>query len=110
MKTRSTGTYEIADREIVASGSDMRVQILGLSDGQSVPWHHHSEITDSFVGLDGVTVIETRAPDDVISIGPGQRHSVAPGITHTVHGADGGPCRFLVIQGVGVYDFIPDSV
>jgi len=76
MKTQSTGTYEIAEREILASGSDMRVQILALADGQCVPWHHHSEITDSFVGLDGVTVIETRAPDETTSIGPGQRYSV----------------------------------
>jgi len=24
-----------------------------------------------------------------------------------VHGAADGPCKFLIVQGVGVYDFVP---
>src|SRR5262249_7178954 len=26
---------------------------------------------------------------------------------HCVHGKDGGPCRYMLVQGVGVYDFMP---
>jgi hypothetical protein len=24
-----------------------------------------------------------------------------------VHGKDDGPCKFLIVQGVGIYDFMP---
>jgi len=29
---------------------------------------------------------------------------VAPMTAHTVHGVAGGACKFLLLQGVGVYD------
>ncbi|MGI9491214.1 MAG: hypothetical protein ACR2QF_02185, partial [Geminicoccaceae bacterium] len=51
MDVRSHGRYETQDREIVAEGADLRVQVITLAPGQNVPWHYHSEITDSFVGL-----------------------------------------------------------
>ena len=107
METRSQGNYEIARRETVAEGADLRVQALTLAAGQAVPWHFHSEITDSFVGLEGRTVVETRAPRATHVLAPGERCTVGPKTAHTVHGEDGGPCTFLVIQGVGIYDFHP---
>ena len=107
MKSRSQGSYEIARREVVAEGADLRVQALTLAAGQAVPWHFHSEITDSFVGLEGRTVVETRAPRATHVLAPGERCTVGPRTAHTVHGEDGGPCTFLVIQGVGTYDFHP---
>lgn len=107
MQVRAGADYQIAGREIVAEGADLRVQVLTLDHGQCVPWHYHSETTDSFVCLEGATVVETRAPRGVHRLAPGQRCAVPPKTAHYVHGADGGPCKFLVIQGVGVYDFVP---
>jgi quercetin dioxygenase-like cupin family protein len=49
MRTRNRGGYTIANRELVAEGADLRVQVLSLAAGQCVPWHYHSEISDSFV-------------------------------------------------------------
>ena len=107
METRSRGRYEVVGRETIAEGADLRVQVLTLAAGQAVPWHFHSEITDSFVGLEGRTVVETRAPRATHVLAPGQRCAVGPKTAHTVHGQDGGPCAFLVVQGVGTYDFVP---
>lgn len=107
MEARTRGNYPIADRELVAEGADLRVQVLTLAEGQSVPWHYHSEITDSIVGLEGQTVVETRAPRATHRLGPGERCAVGPNTAHSVHGQDGGPCKFLIIQGVGTYDFNP---
>ena len=107
MQTRSLGNYEIAGRELVAEGADLRVQVLTLADCQCVPWHYHSAITDSFVCLEGPMVVETRAPRHSYRLEPGQRCAVPPKTAHYVHGKDGGPCKFLIIQGVGVYDFVP---
>lgn len=107
METRTTGSYDVAGREMVAEGADLRVQVLTLAAGQAVPWHYHSEVTDSFVCLEGEVVVETRAPREAHVLAPGQRCAVGPKTAHTVHGRDGGPCKVMVIQGVGVYDFMP---
>jgi len=107
MEARSSGSYDIAGRETVAEGSDLRVQVLTLGPGQRVPWHYHSEITDSFVCLEGPMVVETRAPSATYRLAPGQRCAVAPKTAHQVHGEDGGPCKFLIVQGVGSYDYNP---
>jgi quercetin dioxygenase-like cupin family protein len=106
MEIRSRGSYEIAGREIVAEGADLRAQVLTLARGQCVPWHYHSEITDSFVCLEGPMVVETRAPRNLYRLEPGERCAVPPKTAHYVHGEDGGACKFLIIQGVGVYDFV----
>jgi quercetin dioxygenase-like cupin family protein len=107
MQTRSLGNYELAGREIVAEGADLRAQVLTLAAGQSVPWHYHSAITDSFVCLEGPMVVETRAPRHNYRLQPGERCAVPPKTAHYVHGDAGGACKFLVIQGVGIYDFVP---
>ena len=78
MQVRSRGNYEIAGREIVADGADLRVQVLTLAAGQCVPWHYHSAITDSFVCLEGPMVVETRAPRHSCRLEPGQRCAVPP--------------------------------
>ncbi len=106
MQVRSRGNYQIAGRELVAEGADLRVQVLTLAGGQCVPWHYHSEITDSFVCLEGPMVVETRAPRNSYRLEPGQRCAVPPKTAHYVQGEDGGPCKFLIIQGVGAYDFV----
>ncbi len=107
MQVRSRSDYEVAHREIVAEGADLRVQVLTLAGGQCVPWHYHSAISDSFVCLEGPMVVETRAPRTRYRLDPGQRCAVPPKTAHYVHGEDGGLCKFLIIQGVGIYDFVP---
>ncbi len=97
---------KIAGRETVMEGADMRVRVLTLAEGECVPWHYHSEITDSFVCLEGPMVVETRAPRAEYVLEPGERCEVPPKVAHIVHGLNDGPFKFLIIQGVGVYDNI----
>lgn len=105
MKNLSRGNYVIKGRETVAEGADLRVTILTLDKGECVPWHWHSEITDDFVCMEGPMVVETRAPRRDYVLKPGERCTVAAKTAHYVHGVDGGPCRFMIVQGVGVYDY-----
>ena len=53
MQIHNRSDYEIAGRELVAEGADLRVQVLTLAAGQCVPWHYHSEISDSTVTAEG---------------------------------------------------------
>ena len=107
MQNRNRGSYEIAGSEIVAEGADLRVSVLTLAAGQCVPWHYHSDITDNFVCLEGLMVVEARAPRHEYVLEPGQRCAVPAKTAHYVHGKEMGPCKFLIVQGVGVYDFLP---
>jgi quercetin dioxygenase-like cupin family protein len=90
MRTRNRGGYTIANRELVAEGADLRVQVLSLAAGQCVPWHYHSEISDSFVSLAGPMVVETRAPRHVYRLVPGERCAIPPKTAHYVHGEGDG--------------------
>ncbi|MBO0709727.1 MAG: cupin domain-containing protein [Acetobacteraceae bacterium] len=105
MKQGRTGMkLDIAGYETVMEGEDMRAVVLTLDRGQNVPWHYHSTITDSFVCLQGPMVVETRAPRNTFVLNAGERCAVPPMTAHQVHGLDGAPCQFMVLQGTGVYD------
>jgi len=95
---------DITAFEVIMEGEDMRAVVLTLAAGQSVPWHYHTDITDSFVCIEGSLVVETRAPRETHVLSPGQRCEVPPKTAHYVHGKDGGACKFMVLQGVGEYD------
>ena len=97
-------TLDIAGYETAMEGEDMRAVVLTLDRGQTVPWHYHSTITDSFVCLKAPMVMETRAPRNTYVLNAGERCTVPPMTAHHVHGLDGGPCQFMVLQGTGVYD------
>ncbi len=95
---------KIVGRETIMEGADMRVRVLTLAKSECIPWHYHSEITDSFVCLEGPMVVETRAPRAEYVLGPGERCEVPPKVAHYVHGQNNCAFKFLIIQGVGVYD------
>jgi quercetin dioxygenase-like cupin family protein len=88
----------IANRELVMEGEDMRVQVLTLGENDCIPWHYHSEIKDAFVCLEGTLVVETKAPKNTF---------ILEVVAHYVHGLDIHPAKFMILQGVGVYDNIP---
>ena len=52
MQVKKYAPAAISGRELIMEGKDMRVQILTLDKGESIPWHFHSEITDYFVCLE----------------------------------------------------------
>lgn len=107
MEIRPYEPAKIAGRETVMEGADMRVNILTLGPGDCIPWHYHNEIRDYFVCLEGPLVVETRAPRNEYVLMPGERCEVPPKVAHYVHGKDDGPAKFLICQGVGVYDNHP---
>lgn len=80
--------------------------MLSLSGEQSVPWHYHNHVTDTFFCMDGPMIVETRSPDARHVLRAGNTLSVPPGVPHFVVG-DGGACRFMIVQGVGEYDYVP---
>jgi len=82
----------------------MRVQILALENGESIPWHYHSTVYDIFVCLEGTTVVETKAPRGRHELAPGEHFMVPPMTAHEVTSKSTG-CKFTIVQGVGEHDF-----
>jgi quercetin dioxygenase-like cupin family protein len=104
--SKSEGTYTANRRETIAEAPNLRVRLLALGEGQCVPWHYHTNITDTFFCMQGPMQVSTRNPDTVHVLEPGGTCAVEPGTPHLVMGSNGGPCMFMVVQGVGVYDYV----
>ena len=99
--------YVIERRKVVAETDTLRVSILTLATGQEVPWHYHSQVTDTFYCLEGTLSVETRSPDARHLLTIGESCAVPRMTAHRVTGQEGGRARFLIVQGVGTYDFCP---
>ena len=104
-----SGGYKIEGREVVAKVKNLRASILTMGPGQCVPWHHHSEVTDTVFCIEGPLQVETRFPDEERILTPGDMTAIAPGQPHRVSGVAGDRCKFLIIQGVGDYDYVPEA-
>ena len=100
-------SYKVAAIETLAATAEMQARVFTLAPGEEIPWHFHSAVADWYVGMTGTVVVETRAPRAVHRLGPGAFATVPAKTAH--HVANPGPetCRFLLLQGVGPYDFQP---
>ncbi|MGP1678875.1 MAG: cupin domain-containing protein [Burkholderiales bacterium] len=106
MSEVQTPLYQVKKISVVAKGADVLVREYVLGPGESIPWHHHTQVTDHYYSLEGMVLIETRAPAARRELNPGESASVTPPTAHHVSNSSGKPCRFLLIQGVGQYDFV----
>ena len=101
--------YKVRHIHVVAKGDDVLVREYTLDPGETIPWHRHSVVSDYYYGLEGTVVIETRAPDARHEVAAGQTATVTPPTVHQVSNPTAARCRFLLIQGVGRYDFVPEA-
>jgi quercetin dioxygenase-like cupin family protein len=98
--------YKVRSIQVVAKSADVLVREYTLDPGEIIPWHRHSDVSDYYYGLEGRVLVETRDPEARHELAAGQRASVTPPTVHQVSNPATSPCRFLLIQGVGKYDFI----
>ena len=95
---------------IHAERQGFRISEIRLSPTQRVPWHHHSNIQDTFYVLSGRIRITLHFPDEHIELGVGESWGPArAGRPHLVTNAGTDTASFLVLQGMGDYDFVPES-
>jgi len=99
--------YKVRKREVVAETQTLRVTVFTFAPGEALPWHLHSEIDDTFFCLEGLIGVETRSPPAQHVLQPGERCTVPARTPHLVTNAGSGMSRYLLVQGIGTYDFIP---
>ena len=93
------------NREVVRTDSVL-VREMVLEMDASTEWHHHSEVADYFVCLTGVVRVETQTLDTIFTLHPGQTAEVKPLQVHRVVNIHDGRSEYLLVQGIGKYDFI----
>jgi quercetin dioxygenase-like cupin family protein len=103
----ASNLYEVERRARHAERPGFRISELQISPAQSVPWHSHSNVRDTFYVIDGTIVIHLRDPEENVRLGPCDTYTVMPGRPHHVVNGGDTSATFLVLQGIGAYDYIP---
>jgi quercetin dioxygenase-like cupin family protein len=98
--------YQVKSIEPVVIGSDVQARLFTLAPGDTIPWHYHKESTDHYFVLEGALTVFTREPEEVRAFGVGTGHKIAPGTAHLITNDSTVDCRFLLLQGVGRYDWV----
>jgi quercetin dioxygenase-like cupin family protein len=101
------GSYKAEARFTLAEAPGLRVRQLSLAAGQCVPWHYHSKITDTFFCMKGPMCVKTRDPDAEFILEAGETIAIPPGRPHYAAGYEHQACQFMIVQGVGTYDYVP---
>jgi quercetin dioxygenase-like cupin family protein len=99
--------YEVEHRAQHAVRNGFRIQELRLSKTQKVPWHYHNNVADTFYVLEGELRIFLQQPKEEIRLRPGETYTAHAGRPHLVTNAGEASVSFLVLQGIGEYDFVP---
>lgn len=104
--------YVVSSRRIVALGSDVHVKEFTLVVGEEIPWHRHTQMFDVFYCLEGHLEIELAEAQSgqrlpALALNPCESAKVEAGTAHRPYNRGPGVCRFLLVQGIGTYDYIP---
>ena len=99
--------YEVERRAEHAARPGFRITELQLSPKQKVPWHSHTNVADTFYVLQGALRIFLQQPKEEVRLAPGEIYRVPPRRPHLVTNGGGASVTFLVLQGIGEYDFVP---
>ncbi len=103
----SSHLYEVERRARHAERPGFRISELQLSKTQQVPWHAHTNIQDTFYVLEGRLRLFLRDPKEEVRLAPGETYAVRPSRPHLVTNGGEGSATFLVLQGIGEYDYVP---
>ena len=96
--------------EIIIQTDDVKVRIIELQSGESGPFHFHTEVTDNMFGISGEIIVSMKNPIEDITLKPGVHCTIEPGRVHCVtNNLKKETSIYLLIQGVGTYDFIMEK-
>jgi mannose-6-phosphate isomerase-like protein (cupin superfamily) len=105
--TDASNLYEVERRDRHAERPGFRIAELQIGPEQQVPWHFHNNIQDTFYVLAGEIRLFLREPKEEVHLSPGETYAVRPGRPHLVTNAGTTSATFLILQGIGTYDYVP---
>ena len=99
--------YEVERRARYAERPGFRISELQIGPRQQVPWHYHNNIQDTFYVLQGRLRVFLQDPNEEVRLSPGETYSVHARRPHLVTNGGETSAVFLVLQGIGEYDYVP---
>ncbi|HZP99362.1 MAG TPA: cupin domain-containing protein [Reyranella sp.] len=99
--------YEVERRARHAERPGFRIAELQLSPTQKVPWHYHTNIADTFYVLAGEMRLFLQNPKEEVRLKPGETYTAVAKRPHLVTNAGQTSLTFLIMQGIGEYDYVP---
>ena len=99
--------YEVERRARHLVRPGFHISELQLSPTPKVPWHYHNNIADTFYVLEGEMRLFLQNPKEEVRLKPGETYTAAPKRPHLVTNAGKSSLTFLVLQGMGEYDYVP---
>ena len=99
--------YEVERRARHGERPGFRISELQLSATQTVPWHYHTNIADTFYVLAGEMRLFLQNPKQEVRLKPGETYTAVAGRPHLVTNAGKVSLTFLIMQGIGEYDYVP---
>jgi quercetin dioxygenase-like cupin family protein len=103
----ASSLYEVERRAHYGARPGFRITELQISPKQKVPWHYHNNIQDTFYVIEGSLRIFMQNPKEEIRLARGETYAVPPKRPHLVTNGGDSSATFLVLQGIGDYDFVP---
>src|SRR5215510_2825058 len=108
--TNADHLYEVERRVRHAERPDFRISELQISPSQFVPWHCHTRITDTFYVIEGRVKLLLLDPSEEVLLRSGETYVVRERRPHRVENAGTRSATFLVLQGIGEYDYVPLNI
>jgi mannose-6-phosphate isomerase-like protein (cupin superfamily) len=93
------------ESEVIAKTDDVRVRIMLLSPREIADWHYHTQVTDDIFCLTGTIIVRMKEPDEEYKLIPAQRCQIKTGRIHQLENLDSTEASYLLVQGIGEYDF-----
>jgi len=93
------------ETEVILKTDTVRVRVMSLEPREVADWHYHTEVTDDIFCLTGTIIVRLKEPKQEYKLGPGQRCQIKIGRTHQLENLDDKEATYLLVQGIGRYDF-----
>ena len=106
----ASGLYEVERRALYGERPGFRISELQISPTQSVPWHLHNDVDDTFYVVAGKIRLSLREPHEIVRLTPGDSYRVKAGRPHLVTNDGDASATFVILQGIGEYDYVPFSL
>ncbi len=102
----ASGDYKTDYQERLMETPTYRVTQFRVSAGQESPWHFHTFVSDLFYVVEGSLQLLLSSPSETIDLQPGQSCQIACGRPHRFRSISDDGASYLLIQGVGAFDFV----
>ncbi len=93
------------ETEVIAKTNDLQIRIMSLAPREIAAWHYHTQVIDNIFCLSGTVLVRMRDPEKAVRLAPGERCIIETGRVHQLENLEKTETLYLLIQGMGKYDF-----